>query len=216
MAYDKVVDSAVLDAGLTSIADAIRTKGGTSSTMSFPDGMASAIAAIPTGGGGSDELVSFIKGVIDRTTTATQFPSELSGITSIGDYVFGFCYSLALTSLPSGVTLLGNFAFRGCAKLALTSLPSGLTAIQMYTFENCRSLALTSIPSSVTSIENYAFNYCTGLKTLTFEGTPKSIGSDAFSNCSNLKTINVPWAEGAVSNAPWGATKATINYNYTA
>jgi hypothetical protein len=25
----------------------------------------------------------------------------------------------------------------------------------------------------------------------------------------------VPWAEGAVANAPWGATNATINYNYT-
>ena len=216
MAYDKVVDSAVLDAGLTSIADAIRTKGGTSSTMSFPDGMASAIAAIPTGGGGSDELITFIKGVIDRTTTATQFPSELSGITSIGDYAFAFCPSLGLTSLPSGVTSLGTCAFRGCFKMVLTSLPSGLNTIAMYAFDSCKSLALTSIPSSVTSIGNSAFSNCAALKTLTFEGTPKSIGSNAFSNCSNLKTINVPWASGAVSGAPWGATNATINYNYTA
>lgn len=28
-------------------------------------------------------------------------------------------------------------------------------------------------------------------------------------------TRGVPWAEGAVTNAPWGATNATINYNYT-
>ena len=33
--------------------------------------------------------------------------------------------------------------------------------------------------------------------------------------CTNLTTINVPWAEGAVAGAPWGATNATINYNYT-
>lgn len=50
---------------------------------------------------------------------------------------------------------------------------------------------------------------------MTFEGKPTRIDSNAFYNCSNLKTINVPWAEGEVANAPWGATKATINYNYT-
>lgn len=53
MAYDKVVDSAVLDAGLKQIADAIREKGGTSDTLAFPTAMAEAIAAIEAGGGGS-------------------------------------------------------------------------------------------------------------------------------------------------------------------
>ena len=38
----------------------------------------------------------------------------------------------------------------------------------------------------------------------------------AFIGCDNLTTINVPWSEGAVENAPWGATNATINYNYVA
>ena len=46
MAYDKVVDSAVLDAGLKQIADAIREKGGTSGNLAFPAAMAEAIAAI--------------------------------------------------------------------------------------------------------------------------------------------------------------------------
>jgi hypothetical protein len=50
---------------------------------------------------------------------------------------------------------------------------------------------------------------------LTFKGTPTSIDSTAFKNCTNLTTINVPWAQGAVSGSPWGATGATINYNYT-
>lgn len=50
---------------------------------------------------------------------------------------------------------------------------------------------------------------------LTFEGTPTSLDAAVFYNCNNLTIINVPWAEGAIANAPWGATKATINYNYT-
>lgn len=53
MAFDKVVDSSVLNAGLKTIADAIREKGGTSDNLAFPDGMAEAIAAIEAGGGAS-------------------------------------------------------------------------------------------------------------------------------------------------------------------
>ena len=50
MAVDKLVDSTQLDADLTSVANAIRTKGGTSSQLAFPAGFVSAVQAIPTGG----------------------------------------------------------------------------------------------------------------------------------------------------------------------
>lgn len=59
MAYDKVVDSAVLDAGLKQIADAIREKGGTSDNLAFPQAMADAIAAIEAGGGGSAGSITY-------------------------------------------------------------------------------------------------------------------------------------------------------------
>lgn len=49
MAVDKLVDSTQLNADLTTVANAIRTKGGTSEQLSFPTGMANAVAAIPTG-----------------------------------------------------------------------------------------------------------------------------------------------------------------------
>ena len=51
MANDKLVDSTQLDADLTSVANAIRTKGGTSADLDFPADFVSAIAAIPSGGG---------------------------------------------------------------------------------------------------------------------------------------------------------------------
>ena len=91
----------------------------------------------------------------------------------------------------------------------------GYTIIRTYAFYNCSKLALTSLPSGITSIGTYAFDGCSSLASLTFEGTPNSIAKTAFSGCTNLTTINVPWADGAVANAPWGATNATINYNYT-
>lgn len=47
MAIDKAVDSANLNAGLTTIANAIRAKGGTSAQLSFPTGMKNAVDALP-------------------------------------------------------------------------------------------------------------------------------------------------------------------------
>lgn len=57
MAVDKLVDSTQLDANLTSVANAIRTKGGTSESLAFPAEFVSAIAAIPTGGGGGNATI---------------------------------------------------------------------------------------------------------------------------------------------------------------
>lgn len=49
MAYDKVIDSSVLTADLTSVANAIRSKGGTSASLAFPAGFVDAISAISAG-----------------------------------------------------------------------------------------------------------------------------------------------------------------------
>ena len=49
-----MADYLVTDTELTSIANAIRTKGGTSGTLSFPTGFVNAINDIQTGGGGVD------------------------------------------------------------------------------------------------------------------------------------------------------------------
>ena len=147
-----------------------------------------------------------------KNLALTSLPS---GLKSIDNSAFTGCTNLALTSLPSGLKSIAPYTFAGCTNLALTSLPSGLKSIGDYTFTRCFKLALTSLPSGITSIDPYAFDGCTGLTSITFTGTPTSIGSNAFSGCTNLTTINVPWAEGEVANAPWGATNATINYNYT-
>ena len=189
----------------------IEGKGVTVPDGTLLDGMAALIDAIEAGGGGATE--PYIEEVYDGN--GELIDATFHGYTIIRKYAFNGCRSLALTSLPSGLTSIGTHAFDGCSSLALTSLPSGLTSIDTYTFDDCSSLALTSLPSGLTSIGNYAFRNCRSLASLTFEGTPTSISRTAFSGCTNLTTINVPWAEGAVANAPWGATNATINYNYT-
>lgn len=58
-----LVDSTHLNDNLEDIADAIRTKGGTSSSLSFPQGFIDAVNAIPTGGGG----ITVQKGAVSLT-----------------------------------------------------------------------------------------------------------------------------------------------------
>lgn len=145
---------------LSAIADAIRARSGSTGSLSFPDGFANEVAAIPSG----DDWR--FKAVIERAATEIILPS---GLTKIGSYVFYEWRDITKISLPDGITSIGNSAFKECFSLT----------------------------------------------TITFKGMPSSIGLDAFKTCNRLTTINVPWAEGAVANAPWGATNATINYNYT-
>lgn len=180
-------------------------------------------------GSGGDESLKYIEGqhaTVDLPTATSIKPRVFSAdkvitdismpkVTSIGAYAFNACSNLALTSLPAGLKSIGDYAFAGCTSIALTSLPDGLTSIGIEAFYSCSKLAITSLPAGLTSVGNRAFYGCAGLTEITFKGTPTSIANNAFNNCTNLKTINVPWAEGAVSGSPWGATAATINYNYT-
>lgn len=224
-----IVDSKDLNA----VANAIREKAESDEQLTFPSEFVSAIGGISTGTSATEPYIEETYNSLGRLTNVvlhgytkirdhmfdscmylylTSLPNE---ITSIGEQAFRNCYSLALTSLPSNVTSISSGAFGGCTSLALTSLPSGITSINYAVFTKCESLALTSLPSGVTNIGAYAFSNCFGLTSVTFEGTPTSINSSAFANCTNLTDIKVPWAEGAVANAPWGATNATITYNYT-
>ena len=59
MAYDKIVDSAALEAGLTLVADAIRTKAGIADKLLFPDGYTAAVYGIEVGSAPDGSAVSF-------------------------------------------------------------------------------------------------------------------------------------------------------------
>lgn len=187
----------------------ISVDGGTSKRLLTAGKYCESDILVTASGGGDD---GSFKSVLEGTAVKPTLPSDL---TKIRQYGFYPCYQLALTSLPDGVTEIGREAFYSCSHLALASLPSSLESIGSYAFYACTSLALTSIPASVKTIGSSAFSACNKLRSITFEGTPTNIASSAFSYCGYLVTLNVPWAEGAVANAPWGATNATINYNYT-
>lgn len=113
MAVDKLVDSTQLDADLTSVADAIRTKGGTSASLAFPTDFVSAIAAIPSGGGGGTTLIGSgsytysgnAAANITFPVTYTGAPRVLIVIKDEMDAGVGETIG-ALSYLPSGISVI--------------------------------------------------------------------------------------------------------------
>lgn len=86
MAVDKLVDSTQLDADLTSVANAIRTKGGTSAQMAFPAGFVSAVNAIPTGGGAEEAPFNDVNFYdYDSTIVYSYTKAEFLALSSLPD-----------------------------------------------------------------------------------------------------------------------------------
>lgn len=167
-------------------------------------------------------------------------PTIPNSVTSIGAYAFYNCTYLEMTDLPPNLTSIDQYAFQLCSgeRFTVSSLPNTVRTIGKYAFANsstsistvpegvttipercfgfCAAITTMTIPSTVTTMGNQCFISCTGLTQVTFLGTPTTFTyNSAFSNCTNLTSIRVPWSEGAVAGAPWGATNATITYNYT-
>lgn len=87
MALDKLVDSTQLDADLTSVANAIRTKGGTSAQLAFPVDFVSAVEDIETGGASLQHKFDVIPA---STAAAITFPR--------GDYSLPTNYACFIVS----------------------------------------------------------------------------------------------------------------------
>ena len=154
---------------------------------------------IESGSGGNELLL----GVIDRSISGTiDIPEGLTklekviipeGTTTIGSYAFFACNNLVEVSLPHSLTDILGSAFESCTKLEKVNFEAtGLRVISSLAFSGCNLKEIT-LPDTITDIDSYAF---------------------ASSSGSSITTINVPWAEGAIYGAPWGADSATINYNY--
>ena len=153
MALDKAIDSAQLDANLTTIAEAIRAKGGTSDALVFPSGFVSAVQAIQAGGGGT-------------------MPSASSKDVNFYDYDGTLLYSYtleeaqALTALPDGPTHDGlvfdgwNYSLESVKSLtrpvnigAMYSTDDGTTRIYIHLEDGRISPMLGICPNGTVTVD---------------------------------------------------------------
>lgn len=188
MGYDKLVDSSRLDASLATIADAIRTKGGTSASLAFPAGFVSAVEAIPTGGGG--DMEAFMKRTIEDYED--DYPGAIPG-----RYINGAFPNLKRIFLSEYTAFSGSpyyqFVVTGRSDLVIV-LPK------------CENTAVNGC------------NGCTSLFAFDIKGrkTSASINGQMFYGCSNLKVLIIRTTEGAMplnninafTNTPFASGKA--------
>ena len=138
-------------------------------------------------------------------------------ITGIGTSALSNATNLTKVDFQAQSVSIGGSTFKGCTSLAEIDLTK-VKSIGMYGLSNCTSLP-SEIVLGATVLNNYALNYQPQITVIRFTGTPASITSDAltqitgWNSSANLTDIYVPWSEGAVANAPWGATSATVHYN---
>ena len=162
MAVDKLVDSTQLDADLTSVANAIRTKGGTSADLAFPAGFVSAVNAIPTGGGiDVDDLVEH---------AIPQGAIEFNSATVIPRYQFESCVNIVSIN-SSTVEEIREYAFYDCEGLEDINLP------------NLTVLRNASVTNPNTNSNGYFFQYCYKLKKIHFPKLLNMYGNYGFADC---------------------------------
>ena len=70
--------------------------------------------------------------------------------------------------IPDSVTSIGEFTFFDCSSLATIEIPDSVNSIGSYAFSGC-SLTSIEIPNSVTSICAFAFSGCGSLTSVTFK-----------------------------------------------
>lgn len=213
MAVDKLVDSTQLDANLTSVANAIRAKGGTSGQLAFPAGFVSAVQAIPTGttpsgtksititenGTTTEDVAAYANAEItvnvqggggfsaDDIASRTGIAGDvvLTSATSIGQYAFA---NTRITSLRSDtVTTISGNAFNNARQLVSVDLPNADGANATSVFSYTLALQTVHLPKLARMGGNFFDNM--GISVIALPSLT-AVGARNFYNCGALETLD--------------------------
>ena len=167
-------------------------------------------------GSGSYSALESGKMLIKNSNELAAYPSASgavtlpASVTSIGNFAFLSCTSLASVTIPEGVTSIGSQAFYGCSSLASVTIPASLTSIGSMAFSGCVNLVFTvngsgsysTLESGKMLIKNgnelAAYPSASGAVTLPVSVT--SIGNSAFSSCSSLTSVTILGSVTSIGN----------------
>ncbi len=88
----------------------------------------------------------------------------MPGVTTVGDYAFWGCDSLASINIPL-CTTVGKYAFYGCDSLTSINIPL-CTTVKTYALRNCTSLSSIVLPDTLSRVITLAFGDCDNITTL--------------------------------------------------
>ena len=115
-------------------------------------------------------------------------------------------YGLTSVTIGNGVTSIGNFAFIGCQSLATVTIGNSVATIGENAFDHCDGLKEVTLPASVTSIGANAFKNCVGLQRIDIQHDGAvSLAGNVFQNDNALQYIVFPSiaAEQANTTGNW-------------
>ena len=187
------------DVELTLIANAIKSKRGITSSLSYPNGFVTAIQDID---------ISYWKRYFIESKASLQTIND-NNISIIDKGAFAFC-NIKSVALPN-CTRINDYAFAGCTSLSSVFFQS-CSHIGASAFYRCSSFKSASFPLC-TQIGSGAFEYCGSLSIAYFPEC-STIGSNAFHGCYNLSSVSFPKCTsigaGAFSSA--GTYSAVVSF----
>ena len=194
MANKSIVSNTKLDA----IANAIKAKDSSATTPMTLDQMATAIAAIPSGGGVN------LADLIDDSASGTFTISD-NNVTTVRKNFWRDCTRLEAVSFPSVKTVKDN-AFQYASKLRSIYLPA-CEEIKNNAFYGVNMTSIT-LPA-IKNIAYDVFNYCRELTTVDLGASLQQIQGNAFQNCTHLTTF-------IIRNTSAVVTLGSSVFNYSA
>jgi hypothetical protein len=171
---------------LVSVADAIRSKGGTSESLEFPNGFVDAVNGIESGGGGTEDFVGVKYSNFDshRGSPKVADARSLPVINTLlnGGYQYLFANGTKLPNggwhslvedfyLPDGISALFSWMFYCCG--SIKNIYGDLTNVEIIgqgCFQNSSLEKFDYYCPNLTQIQNNAFNGCSYLIALTLNG----------------------------------------------
>lgn len=213
----------VSDTSLGSVADAIRTKGGTSAPLEYPQGFIDAIDAISGGGdepipddGKTRIWIHIAEGTPDnRLTFYLRFTASTANNTTV-DWGDGTTETLGSTTAtnyshkyPSGGDYVivmtvnsGTISFEGTRGNGGYSIYGERSASNRYNMTRIKKVVI----GDNVVIGDYVFYQCFSLESVTIQGDTTAIGAYAFDSCYSLMSISISnsvtnFGNNAISNA---------------
>lgn len=194
---------------LTGVADAIRTKKGTTAKIN-PQNFETEIGSI-TGSKpeqektadatNSKQIISPDNGktlssvIIEAEPLPNAYNKKYENINkclidTVNKILILGCDNSIVPS-DGSVTSIDGCAFYGCSGLTSITIPDGVTSIGYYAFYSCSGLTSVTIGNGITYIDKLAFSGCDALTSITMlSTTPPTLGLRVFP--SNVTTITVP------------------------